>query len=162
MLYLSSDQLQQIKSHAAVTYPEECCGILLGTFQPHAEAPLKVLVDVIPTPNAWNETVAAELQPLQPLAASRHPRRDRYWIDPADLLQAQRQGRERGLQMIGIYHSHPDHPAIPSEMDRSLAWITYSYVIVSVQQAEAVDWGCWCLDAGHQFRAEPWQWIGLD
>jgi proteasome lid subunit RPN8/RPN11 len=176
MLILSTTSLQTILTHAEQTYPEECCGILLGQIcaePPQKTLPQKTLIEVIATQNAWDETVALELQhsdlqiapspyssgqdqaPDQvPGQAPDQARRDRYWIDPRDLLNAQKTARSRSLQIIGIYHSHPDHPAVPSETDRVLAWATYSYLIVSVQQGKAVETLSWQLDSEHQFGAE--------
>lgn len=162
MLTLRPDQLQQIIAHAERTYPEECCGILLGTIhlgttdrQPDSSR--KALVEAIETVNAWSEEASAALQALS-LSPSRHPpetaRRDRYWIDPQDLLQAQKQARQQDLQIIGIYHSHPDHPAIPSETDRVLAWAEYSYLIVSVQQGKGMEARSWQLNSTQQFEEE--------
>ena len=170
MLSLSASHRQQITRHAERNYPEECCGILLGTIDRQANQ--TQLVEVLETENAWSEAAIADLAiDLPEIAVSGRQvatsRRDRYWIDPRDLLKAQQAGRDRGLQVIGIYHSHPDHPAIPSECDRRLAWAEYVYVIVSVSrsqgtvlesktsaQAEALSFECWRLDAQHQFFSE--------
>jgi len=159
MLILSSAHQQEIRAEAERIYPEECCGILLGRLErshPTHDAQ-KTVVEVQPTLNAWSDSVAIELATLE-ISASRHPasaaRRDRYWIDPRDLLQAQRQARDRNLQIIGIYHSHPDHPAIPSETDRLLAWPEYSYLILSVEQGQVVQLLSWQLDSLHQFESE--------
>lgn len=81
----------------------------------------------------------------------------RYWIDPKDMLQVQKQAREQGLSILGIYHSHPDHVAEPSECDRALAWPEYAYTIVSVCKGKAVDMQNWALDSAHQFQAEKIQ-----
>jgi proteasome lid subunit RPN8/RPN11 len=70
------------------------------------------------------------------------------------MLKAQKQARDRNLDIIGIYHSHPDHPAVPSEFDRAIAWQQYSYIIVSVQQGKACDLKNWSLDDDHQFQPE--------
>lgn len=164
MLLLRAIHRRQIIAHAERAYPEECCGILLGTIDRSTRQ--KSLVEVIETQNAWSEEAAAAVQAISPSAVSQRQdavsRRDHYWIDPRDLLAAQKKGRDRALagtftsplQVIGIYHSHPDHAAVPSECDRLLAWAEYSYVIVSVQQRQAVDLQCWSLDEQHQFLAE--------
>jgi proteasome lid subunit RPN8/RPN11 len=158
MLVLSSDLLQHITNHAERTYPEECCGILLGRIDRQLDAIQKAVVEVMATPNAWSEAAASAIQAALPIAPSRHSsdqaRRDRYWIDPQDLLKAQRIARDRNLQVIGIYHSHPDHVAVPSESDRLLAWTDYSYVIVSVQQGKAIETRSWQLGSDHQFGEE--------
>jgi proteasome lid subunit RPN8/RPN11 len=157
MLSLNAAQRQQIIAHAERTYPDECCGILLGRIDRPTQQ--KKLIEVIETKNAWSEVAIAALQDISPsLVLSRQPeansRRDRYWIDPQDLLTAHRRARDQQLQVIGIYHSHPDHPAVPSECDRVLAWAEYSYVIVSVCQRIAVEFQCWCLNEHQQFHSE--------
>lgn len=159
MLILSAAHQQEIQAHAEHCYPEECCGILLGHLERddhNGQTSPKTVVAVRPTPNAWSEAVAADLVTL--IAASRHiasdARRDRYWIDPQDLLQAQRAARDRSLQIIGIYHSHPDHPAVPSETDRRLAWSEYSYLILSVQQGKMTQLLSWRLNDRQQFEPE--------
>jgi proteasome lid subunit RPN8/RPN11 len=76
------------------------------------------------------------------------------------MLQVQRSARERELEIIGIYHSHPDHPAVPSECDRRLAWPVYSYVILSVQSGQVMACQSWRLDDQHQFQPEAIKMIG--
>jgi proteasome lid subunit RPN8/RPN11 len=71
------------------------------------------------------------------------------------MLMAMREARNCSLEIIGIYHSHPDHPAVPSECDRQLAWPQYSYIIVSVAQGYAAESKSWILDDTHQFQPEP-------
>lgn len=157
MLILQPDLFQQIMAHAERTYPEECCGILLGQLDRQSNPIQKTVVELIETVNAWSEEADAALQSVS-VMPSQHPvetaRRDRYWIDPQDLLKAQKQARDRGLQVIGIYHSHPDHAAIPSETDRILAWAEYSYLIVSVQQGNSVAARSWQLNEARQFEEE--------
>lgn len=110
----------------------------------------KTLVEVWATENDWSaETVAG--YPEDELVASKTRR---YTIAPAVLLQAQRSARDRHLDIIGIYHSHPDNLAIPSEFDRVCAWPQYSYIIVSVKQGKACDLNSWSLDDDHRFQPE--------
>ncbi len=99
----------------------------------------KTVVEVMPTENAWSEEDS---------------KRRRYAIAPEILLKVQKQARDRSLNIIGIYHSHPDNPAIPSESDRFLAWQEYSYIIVSVPNGKALELKSWCLDKNHQFQEE--------
>lgn len=156
LLHLTNDQLRQILTHAEQTYPEECCGILLGTWDRAQPNSPKVLVEVRPIPNAWSEAAAEWMTEVgldQPDVGSGSGKRDRYWIDPQDMLTAQRDARAQQLDILGIYHSHPDHAAIPSECDRLLAWSDYFYVIISVQQGTVQDWRCWSLDEERQFRS---------
>jgi len=103
-----------MRAHAERAYPEECCGILLG----HAREALES--------RACANTRAGE--------------RGRYAIAPQELIAAQREGRERNLEIVGFYHSHPDHPAEPSPTDAAEAyWEGCSYVIVSVVQRKAAE-----------------------
>jgi proteasome lid subunit RPN8/RPN11 len=75
-------------------------------------------------------------------ADSRHKR---YLISPRDFFEAEKEARKAGLDVIGVYHSHPDHPARPSEFDREHAFPWYSYIIVSVAQGEPRDLTSWTL-----------------
>ena len=163
VLTLSAEQINAIKSHAERIYPEECCGLLVGRFGGLSDQTgARFLSEIVVVENDWTPAIEALPASLgaqlgteaksagePPLGKSR-----RYWIDPRDLLGAQRYARDRQLDIIGIYHSHPDHPAIPSECDRTLAWPEYSYLIVSVQKGKATDLKGWRLDGHHQFQPE--------
>ncbi|BAY48312.1 Mov34/MPN/PAD-1 family protein [Scytonema sp. HK-05] len=142
-----------MSAHAETTYPEECCGIILGNLTSEG----KTVVEVMPTENAWNAETAAELPGDDTLDYSK---RQRYAIAPQVMLQAQREARDSKLNIIGIYHSHTDHPAIPSEYDQKLAWQEYSYIIVSVQNGKAGDIKSWSLDDNHQFQQEVIEKLG--
>ncbi|MGH8514067.1 MAG: M67 family metallopeptidase [Gammaproteobacteria bacterium] len=98
---------------AAVTagYPHETCGLLIGR---QGDGAAEVL----------DSLLAANLNQERP--------GDRYELDPKAMLAAERDARSRGLQIVGVWHSHPDHPAEPSETDRAAAWEDWSYLIVSV------------------------------
>lgn len=147
MLKLSPEHLQAICAHAESTYPDECCGLLLGKLTDGS----KTLVDVISTQNIWS-TAASEISAVE--AIKPITKRSHYEIAPEVMLKAQKSARDRQLNIIGIYHSHPDHPAIPSEFDRVYAWQQYSYIIVSVQQGKADHLNSWLLDDHHQFQLE--------
>lgn len=160
-LCLNADCRQAIAQAAAASYPNECCGLLVGWREAiaGAEADCRTVVEVVALKNAWDPSLL-DYTDAQPGSETDHSARDRYWIDPADLLTAQRSARERGLEIIGIYHSHPDHPAVPSECDRALAWPLYSYVIASVFAGQVTDLKSWRLDDEHQFQSEPVKMIG--
>jgi proteasome lid subunit RPN8/RPN11 len=79
--------------------------------------------------------------------------RDRYEIDPADHLAAEDEARALGLEVVGVWHSHPDHPALPSETDRQRAWPGWSYVIVAVAEGQSVGLRSWRLQ-GERFAEE--------
>jgi proteasome lid subunit RPN8/RPN11 len=145
ILQLLPQHLEIIRSHAESTYPDECCGIILG----YGMSEGKTVVEVIPTENAWN-TATVDF----PGDRTTETQKRRYAIAPQVMLQAQKQARDRYLNIIGIYHSHPDAPAIPSECDRLYAWPEYSYIIVSVLKGKAETVQSWCLDDNHQFQLE--------
>ncbi len=162
VLQLLPKHLQTMSTHAETTYPEECCGIIFGYLTSEG----KTVVEVMPTENAWNAETAAELPGDDTLDYSK---RQRYAIAPQVMLHAQKEARDwaeptaegnRKLNIIGIYHSHTDHPAIPSEYDRQLAWQEYSYIIVSVQNGKAGDIKSWTLDDNHQFQQEAIEKLG--
>jgi proteasome lid subunit RPN8/RPN11 len=111
----------------------------------------KTLVEVRSTDNAWS----SEHNDLVPVGSSLTKTcHDCYWIAPEILLANQRYARDRGLAIIGVYHSHPDHPAIPSKFDQDLAWPQYSYMIVSVQNGVSQNLSSWTLDQNHRFQPE--------
>ncbi|CAD5964069.1 Mov34/MPN/PAD-1-like protein [Planktothrix tepida] len=149
-LTLSSEQIQQILTYAEQTYPVECCGLLMGKINENHD---KIVVEIIPAENAWNSETAQAFEEVettdQPVTSER-----RFTISPQQMIQAQKQGRDRNLVIIGIYHSHPDHPAIPSEFDRVCAWSDYSYIIISVEKGKATDLQNWSLDEYQQFQVE--------
>jgi proteasome lid subunit RPN8/RPN11 len=117
--------LKVMIDHAEADYPRECCGLILGVGD-RVEA-------IEPMVNVWTGEVG-------------HSVRDRYAIDPAEMLRVMKSCRERGLEIIGIYHSHPDHPVEPSECDRAQAWPQYRYVILSVALGKVVNMGVWVLE----------------
>ncbi|MBD2489095.1 Mov34/MPN/PAD-1 family protein [Aulosira sp. FACHB-615] len=144
VIKLLPQHIQMIRSHAESTYPNECCGIILG----YLENQIKTVVEIIPTKNAWS----AESANFAP--NTERSETSRYAIAPQDMLQIQKSARDKSLNIIGIYHSHPDNPAIPSECDRQYAWPAYSYIIVSVQNGQAGELLSWSLDDQHQFQRE--------
>jgi proteasome lid subunit RPN8/RPN11 len=125
-LRIGADDLARIHAHGEAAYPEECCGVLIG----RAGA------------GGAGATVERVVAADNERADSRH---NRYVISPQSLLRAQRDARASGLDIVGYYHSHPDHPARPSEFDREHAWPGTSYVIVSVEKGRAVDCRSWRL-----------------
>ncbi|ASC69243.1 hypothetical protein XM38_001700 [Halomicronema hongdechloris C2206] len=160
-LVLTADHLHQMRSHGERMYPEECCGILVGQLLP--DAGQRQLLELHPADNDWRPDVDVDDgNPSGAQGESQHlSRTRRYWIDPRRLLQIQRYARDRNLAIIGIYHSHPDHDAVPSECDRTLAWPDYSYVIVSVHRGQAVDVRSWQLDETHHFQPDPLQMLSI-
>jgi len=124
---ISPRHLQAIGHHASTSYPEECCGVLIG----HAgglDSPPTIVERILSVGNERED--------------SRH---NRYVINPETILAAQKEARALGLDIVGYYHSHPDHPARPSEFDRDHAWPGLSYLIVSVERGRVVDARSWRL-----------------
>jgi len=124
LLRLRRTLLEQIGIHAEEQYPNECCGVLLGT----AGVDGWTVVDVVRAANVALDST-----------------RNRYTIAPAEIVRIMRQARQRSLEIAGFYHSHPDHPAIPSEFDRVHALPNFRYLITSVQQGKAADFRAWQL-----------------
>jgi proteasome lid subunit RPN8/RPN11 len=151
-LRLTERQLEFIRQHSSRNYPSECCGVLLG----HVNERHKEVIDAVALKNLRQEDAARsqELLPLQfPGAESE---RNRFLIDPKDQIGVEKDARARGLEVLGYYHSHPDHPARPSTYDRDHAWPWYSYVIISVEQGKTGELNSWVLaDDGSRFEAEP-------
>jgi proteasome lid subunit RPN8/RPN11 len=168
-LQVSKQDLQLVRAHAESAYPNECCGLLLGKIGKIADrdAIAKILVKVWEAENAWGEEVESfygdfvrtsinsnRSQRQLPVAIAAKTSSERYYIDPKEMLACQRFARDRDLEIIGIYHSHPDCPAIPSQFDRDFAWQHYSYIIVSVENGAATDCRSWMLDRDRCFQPE--------
>jgi proteasome lid subunit RPN8/RPN11 len=139
-LRLVQQHVDAIRRHGEQEYPAECCGMLLG----HPDGEVKVVTEVVPLTNLRRDPERAqELLPLQ--QPGRESERNRFLIDPREQLRVEKDARARRVDVLGYYHSHPDHPARPSEYDREHAWPWYSYVILSVEQGAAADLGSWVL-----------------
>ena len=112
MLRMGQAQFDAIRRHGEETYPNECCGVLLG----QVEADGNTVIDAVSAQNTRSDSA-----------------HNRYHIAPQELIRFQQQARRRGLDIVGFYHSHPDHPAEWSKTDLEEAhWIGCSYVITSV------------------------------
>jgi len=120
-----------IRAHGHETYPNECCGALIGRDG--------AVMEAYPLANTTEEG----------------PRR-RFMVRPQDYREAERKASERGGELLGFYHSHPDHPARPSQYDLDHAWPFFSYVIVSVRNGVSEDMTSWRLrDDRSAFDPEP-------
>ena len=139
-LRLDEHHLNLIRQHGARDYPSECCGILLGK----GEGDVKHVAEIVALKNLRHDpSRAQELLPVDD--PGRETERNRFLIDPFDQLRVEKDARARDLEVLGYYHSHPDHPARPSIYDREHAWPWYSYIIVSVVRGIAKDLTCWVL-----------------
>ena len=153
VLYLDSHSRHQIQSHAADCYPQECCGLLLGRMVEVNGNLQKKLYGLHCTHNVWDQS-SPEWSRETPVSSQVPTATRRYWIAPDDLFTAQKYARTQGWDIIGVYHSHPDHEAVPSECDRKWAWPQYSYVIVAVKNGVPHDFRSWMLDDQQQFQPE--------
>src|SRR5437762_13021618 len=119
-LTLTAEVDLAIRRHGEETYPHECCGALVGRDG--------VVSACVPLPNTTEEG----------------PRR-RFLVRPADYRDAERRATERGAELLGFYHSHPDHPARPSQYDLDHAWPNFAYIIVAIAEGVAGDMTVWFL-----------------
>ncbi|HXO41452.1 MAG TPA: M67 family metallopeptidase, partial [Thermoanaerobaculia bacterium] len=134
-LAVSAADMDAIGRHAVRTYPEECCGFLLGE-----ERGGTTRVDrVVPAANERQD--------------SRH---NRFVMSPETVLAAHKEARAAGLSVVGYYHSHPDHPAEPSQFDREHAWPGLSYLIVSVCRGQVDRARSWRLRDDRERFAEEY------
>lgn len=150
-LQLTRAHLEAIADHGARDYPSECCGVLLG----NDTGLLKQVRELAAIRNLrQDQALAEELLPLaQPELESE---RNRFLMDPGELRRIEAEGRRRGLDIIGYYHSHPDHSAQPSEYDREHAWPWVSYVIMKIEAGRAGDYASWVLaEDRSRFESEP-------
>jgi proteasome lid subunit RPN8/RPN11 len=123
-LKIGTGDVGNIHDHAKETYPEECSGVIVGM----NTGEIKVVVDVWRAENTHEDE-----------------RSRRFLIDPLVYMKLEQQANERGMDVLGIYHSHPDHPAEPSEYDREHAWPNFSYIIASVSSEQVEDMRSWVL-----------------
>jgi proteasome lid subunit RPN8/RPN11 len=139
-LKLNKKHIETIRNHGSREYPSECCGMLLG----EAKGDVKEVVETVELTNLRHDPTRA--QQLLPVAdPGRETDRNRFLIDPLEQMRVEKDARVRGLDVLGYYHSHPDHPAHPSNYDREHAWPWYSYVIVSVARGAAKELASWVL-----------------
>ncbi|HLN57814.1 MAG TPA: M67 family metallopeptidase [Thermoanaerobaculia bacterium] len=113
MITLDPKTFEEIREHGREAYPEECCGALLGT-----------------TGNGDGSARVARIARME--NARREERRRRYVIEPLEYARVERQADSESLSVLGFYHSHPDHPAVPSEYDREHGFPFFHYIVLSV------------------------------
>jgi proteasome lid subunit RPN8/RPN11 len=141
-LWLSHDVAERIRQHGAETFPFECCGALLGrdsAFEQSADSnqqasnPPRKVLELFPLVNRRDDSP-----------------RNRFAVTAEDVRDAEKAALQLGLDVVGWYHSHPDHPARPSAFDREHAWPWYSYVIVSVMGGAPAEMTSWRLNDDRQ------------
>ena len=137
MLQLSEEILAKIHAHGEQAYPEEGAGFMLG-----AEGEERSVTVIFPLSNAREDEA----------------RKTRYLFAPTDYMNAEMEAERLGLSLIGVFHSHPDHPNRPSEFDREWAQPFFSYVITSVRSGKALESRSWRLvEDRSEFQEEPIQ-----
>ena len=122
-LRLSASLVDEIRREGERAYPAECCGVLAGY-----PGEVKEVLKLVPVTNRRTDDP------------------HRYLIAPDDLRRIEAELRSSGLEVLGCYHSHPDHPAAPSAFDTEQAWPWYSYIIVRVDRARAAELTSWMLE----------------
>ena len=134
MIFLDIHTRSLLSTEALRAFPDECCGFLLGQ------------------EDAQGNKIAASIRPVQNAKPGDKTRR--FEIAPLDYLLAEQYATEQGLLLIGIYHSHPNHPSVPSETDRLAAQPYFSYIILSVYGQQVRHIQSWLLNAASQFEEE--------
>ena len=133
MIRFSADIEKQLKDEAFRTFPDECCGFLLGK----ENGEQRVVTEIIIADNSKSGD-----------------KRRRFEITSAQYMQAEREADEKELTLLGVYHSHPNHPSIPSEHDRLVAQPFFSYLIIAVREMEIVSFQSWRLNDSFHFDEE--------
>lgn len=132
-LALSTELRTLLERWAHASYPHEACGLMIGE---------------------RGNTGIVTKRVVQAKNLNRERAHDRYEMDPLDFLAADTEARALGQEVLGVWHTHPDHPARPSEVDREAAWPDWSYVIVSVTGAGVQDVRSWRLNGNNAFDEE--------
>lgn len=134
-LKLTQALLAEIQAHGGASYPDEGAGFLLG----RVEGDDRIGLRIHTAPNVREQAARAR----------------RYLLEPQEMLKAERAAAAAGLDVIGVFHSHPDHPSQPSEFDREWALPWFSYLITKVEKGAAVETRSWRLtDDRSQFNEE--------
>ena len=134
MIIINQKEIETIKGFVKNAYPDECCGLLVG----------KV---------TGEEKEVVEVHALTNLNTERS--KDRYEVDPAEYMKVDRDVAARKLDIVGIYHSHPDHPSKPSEFDAGRAWEGYSYLIIAIANGKEFEMKSWIFhDSTKTFEEE--------
>ncbi len=144
VLMISAAVRGRMRAHARRLYPLEACGLLLGPPDGLVGGPLRITA-FVPAENV----------------APADSRRVAYRMDPRFLLRVQKEAQMRNLVVLGIFHSHPDHPPVPSRRDLKQAWPVYCYVILRVNSDRGGEFMAWVLDRGGKKFVElhtPFMW----
>jgi proteasome lid subunit RPN8/RPN11 len=127
LIALEEQYKEEMRAHGERDYPFECCGLMLGRF----EDGRKQVLETYPISNAREEEA----------------KRNRFLIRPEELMRGEKYAREKALDVLGFYHSHPDDVAVPSQYDLEHAWPTYSYIVMAVERGRAADLRSWEMES---------------
>lgn len=138
MIFLDAQHIQEMETHGKEAYPEECCGAMLGHMTENGD---KTVVKLVRIENSS--------------AQNRHRR---FEVTAGDYMRLEKEAKQLSLQLLGFYHTHPDHPAEPSQTDLQYAWPFFSYIILSVRNGKASEMNSFELDPdASAFAAEVLQ-----
>jgi proteasome lid subunit RPN8/RPN11 len=135
MLKIKKQHIEEIKRQAKEGYPYEVCGFLIGKMD-------------------YSSNTREVLEVIQVENQNKERANDRFDISPKDYMKVEQYADSKGLQIVGIYHSHPDHPDRPSQTDLQFALEDLSYIIVSVQNGEPVSYKSWYLEKNKFIQEE--------
>jgi proteasome lid subunit RPN8/RPN11 len=127
LIALEEQHKEEMRAHGERDYPFECCGLMLGRF----EDGRKQVLETYPISNAREEEA----------------KRNRFLIRPEELMRGEKYARDKTLDVLGFYHSHPDDVAVPSQYDLEHAWPTYSYIVMAVEKGRAADLRSWEMES---------------
>jgi proteasome lid subunit RPN8/RPN11 len=127
LIALEEQHKDEMRAHGERDYPFECCGLMLGRFVDGR----KEVLETYPISNAREEEA----------------KRNRFLIRAEELMRGEKYAREKALDVVGFYHSHPDDVAVPSQYDLEHAWPTYSYIVIAVEQGRAADLRSWEMES---------------
>jgi len=130
VLHLPQTERLKIETHAETAYPGECCGLLVGHFE-------------------GAEYVIRRAEPCRNLREG--DANDRFEVDPQDYLRIDKAASQDGLEVIGVYHSHPDHAPRPSRFDAQVAFPGFAYLIVAVRSGSVAGMRSWLLESDGAF-----------
>lgn len=134
MLIIEPSVNKRLIEDAVNTFPDECCGFLFGTEDNNG---VRIITQMLVVDNS-----------------KEGDKRRRFEISPFDYMRAEQQALDNNLSLLGVYHSHPNHPAVPSEHDRKAAQPYFSYLIISVMNKEIITLRSWLLNEEQQFEEE--------
>jgi proteasome lid subunit RPN8/RPN11 len=139
-ILLPKSVVEEIRRHAEAAYPEECCGFLVARETPSDAGDPRRIIRVAPVDNRMEGA-----------------RTRRFVIPPEELRRFEASLEGTGESLVGFYHSHPDHPAVPSLFDQDHAWPWYTYLVLSVEHGRAAELGAFELTAEERrFAPVPW------